>query len=160
MTDERPVHLLFLCTGNICRSPMAEGLARQYAMLRQRPMEVASASVMGLVGRPAAPHAVRVMAELDIDISEHRSQPLTPELLRWADWILVMELNHAQAAREMTPDQGDRILLLGSFCGRLEIADPLGGWRWRFRQTRDELRLCVENFIDRLKPASARRPAP
>ncbi len=150
--DLRPIRLLFLCTGNICRSPMAEGLARRYGQVRGQPVEARSASVMGLEGRPAAPNAVRVMTELDIDLTQHLAQPMTPDLLRWADWILVMELGHAQAVRDATPDVEDRVLLLGSFCGLLEIPDPLGGWAPRFRHVRDQIRACVENFMDRLKP--------
>ena len=150
--ERRPIRLLFLCTGNICRSPMAEGLARRYGEVRAQPLDVRSASVMGLEGRPAAPNAVKVMAELGIDLSDHQSQPMTPDLLRWADWILVMELGHSQAVRDMAPDVEDRVLLLGSFCGLLEIPDPLGGWVSRFRHAREQIRAGVENFIDRLKP--------
>ncbi|MBN1337194.1 MAG: low molecular weight protein arginine phosphatase [Deltaproteobacteria bacterium] len=148
----RPSRLLFLCTGNICRSPMAAALARRYAEATGREVEVRSASVMGLEGRPAAPHAVKVMEEIDLDLAGHRSQPMTPDLLRWADWILVMELGHAQAVRDMAPEVEDRVLLLGSFCGLLEIPDPLGGWASRYRRSRDQIRTCVERFVDRLRP--------
>ena len=156
MPEERALRLLFICTGNICRSPMAEHLARAYASERGQALEARSASAMGLTDHPAHPTAVKVMAEIGIDLSEHRSQPLTPELARWADWILVMELQHSRVVRDLAPEREDRILLLASFCGQLEIQDPLGGWKGRFRKSRDELRRCVEAFLDRLPPPGSR----
>ena len=156
MHQEGPLRLLFICTGNICRSPMAEYLARAYAEDRGWAVEVKSASLMGLHGNPAHPNAVKVMAELDIDLSPHQATPLSPELLGWADWVLVMELAHSRGARDMLADKDDRILLLGSFCGKLEIDDPLGGWKRRFRKSRDEIGECVRNFMDRLPPGSIR----
>lgn len=152
MAETHPLRLLFVCTGNICRSPMAEHLAWAYARERGMAIEVASASAMGLDGHPAHPNVVKVMAEVGIDASGHRSRPMTPDLLRWADWVLVMELSHARACRDMEPACDERVLLLGSLCGQLEITDPLGGWKGRFRRTRDELRDCVQRFMDRLPP--------
>ena len=73
MSEPRPHRLLFVCTANICRSPMAEGLARDYARRRQWPVEVRSGGVMGLIGKPAASNAVAVMREIGIDISNHQS---------------------------------------------------------------------------------------
>ncbi len=152
MTEARPTRLLFVCTGNICRSPMGEFLARSYAEERGWDVEVRSASVMGLDGNRAHVNAVKVLNEIGIDLTPHRASPLTAELLDWADWVLVMELSHSRAARDMAPSRGDRILLLGSFCGKLEIADPLGGWKRRFRKSREEIAVCVRNFMDRLPP--------
>jgi protein-tyrosine-phosphatase len=158
MHEERPVRLLFICTGNICRSPMAEYLARAYAEERGWNIEVRSASLMGLDGNSAHTNAIKVMTEIDIDLTAHRAQPLTAELLDWADWVLVMELAHSRGARDMLPAKDDRILLLGSFCGKLEIDDPLGGWKRRFRKSRDEIGECVRNFMDRLPPPGRARP--
>lgn len=155
MSDVPPIRLLFLCTGNICRSPMAEYLARDYARIRGQHVEVASASVMGLEGNPAHNSAVAVMREIHLDLTPHRAQPMTPEILEWADYVLVMEITHAAQAREMLPQAEDRILLLGTFGGMMEIRDPLGGWKRRFRTTRDEIKRCVEAFMDQLEPRAA-----
>ncbi len=155
MIEARPHRLLFVCTGNICRSPMAEYLARSYAEERGWPVEVRSASLMGLNGNPAHTNAIKVCAEIDLDLTPHKAQPLSAELLEWADWVLVMELAHSRGARDMLPAKDDRILLLGSFCGKLEIDDPIGGWKRRFRKSRDEIGECVRNFMDRLPPPGA-----
>ncbi len=145
-----PTRLLFVCSGNICRSPMAEGIARIYAALRGRDVEVASAGTLGLVDHPAEPKAVAVCREIDVDISSHRSQGLSPELVAWAHWILVMEYHHSTHLAEHYPKSEDKRVLLGNYGGIGEIADPMGGWRFRFRRSREQIRRSAEGFIDRL----------
>ncbi|MED5371712.1 MAG: low molecular weight protein arginine phosphatase [Myxococcota bacterium] len=143
-------NILVVCTGNICRSPMAEVLMQDYALRRKRDLQVRSASVMGLSGNPAHRHAQAVMKEVGLDLSQHRAQPVTDELAHWADYILGMELRHSSKLRDRFPDLDDRILLLGSFGGLMEVEDPLGGWRRRFRQTREILTRCVAGFVDQI----------
>lgn len=147
-----PWRVLFVCSGNICRSPMAEGLARSYAARRERVLEARSAGTLGIVDRPADPAAIGVCAELGVDIGPHRSQAITPELVAWADYILVMEYAHAAWIRAKYPAVGEKLLLLGTFGTTAEIADPIGGWRFQFRWSRDEIKKCVEAFVDRLRP--------
>lgn len=142
--------VLFVCSGNICRSPMAEGLLRSYAEARQRGVEVQSAGTLGIRNAPADPYAVAVCAEIGVDLGAHRSQALTQELVSWADYILVMEYAHAAAVRGMNPDLGEKVLLLGGFGRAMEIADPIGGWKFQFRWSRDEIKVAVEMFLDRL----------
>ncbi len=131
---------------------MAEGIARWYADAEGRDVSVKSASTLGLLDFPADPNAVAVCQELGIDIANHRSQPLTDELAEWADYLLVMEFHHAQHVRDQHPLVGERLLMLGNFGGVVQIDDPIGGWRFRFRRSRDEIRKCVEAFLDRLPP--------
>ena len=156
--NSRPWRLLLVCTGNLCRSPMAAALARGYADERGRDIEVQSAGTMGLVDEPADKHAVAVCRELSLDLSEHRSQALTEDLVAWADFVLTMEYLHTFQIRERFPEVGERLLLLGTFGGMMEIADPLGGWKFQFRRTRETLRKCVEMFIDRLPPRKITAP--
>ncbi len=151
MADEAH-HILIVCTGNICRSPMAEYLLRNAAVLRGKRVEVKSASMIGLDGNPAHQNAVRAMKEVGIDIQDHRAQPCTEELAAWADWILGMEINHAAQLRERYPDADEKIMLLGTYGGLVEIDDPLGGWRWRFRTSRKDIQRCVDTFVERLPP--------
>ncbi|MEC7240419.1 MAG: low molecular weight protein arginine phosphatase [Myxococcota bacterium] len=143
-------NILFVCTGNICRSPLAEVIARAYADERGRLVSVASASVLGLDGPPAHKHSIKVASEIGLNLHDHRAQPVTEELIDWADYILGMEIQHAAKLRGTFPQADEKIMLLGNFGGVHEIADPLGKWRPRFRSCRDLIQDCVHTFIDRL----------
>ena len=147
---EETVNVLVVCTGNICRSPMAEVLLEDYARRRSRSVAVRSASVMGLKGHPAHKNAVKVMQEIGLDLTQHRSQPVTRELMDWADYVLVMEFRHASKLRDRYPDAEDKILMTGSFGGLMEIKDPLGWWKGPFKVCRAELSRCIEAFVDTL----------
>jgi protein-tyrosine-phosphatase len=129
---------------------MAEALARHYALEKGLAIETRSGGVLGLEGRPAEANVVAVLHEIGVDLRLHRSGGLDEETVAWADWILAMELDHARWIRELVPAAEDRTLLLGSFGGLVEVSDPMGGWKWNFRRTRDELQRCVRAFIDQL----------
>jgi len=148
---DKTVHVLVVCTGNICRSPMGEVLLKDYAESRGRKVEVQSASVLGLTGHPAHKNAIKVMHEVGLDLTKHRSQPVTPELMEWSDYVLVMEFKHATKLRERYPEStDDQIMMMGSFAGYMEIKDPLGWWKGPFKTCREELSRCVEAFVDSL----------
>ena len=90
--------ILFVCTGNICRSPMAEGLFR-HAVKGRGDFEVFSAGVGAIDGLPPSEHAVRAVRELGIDISRQRSRMLTADLVRRADYIFGMTHSHVDAIK-------------------------------------------------------------
>jgi len=131
---------------------MAEALAKTYAEQRGWKVVCRSGGTLGLIDKPAASNAVRALQDLQIDIRSHRSNGVTDEMARWADYISVMELNHAIDLRQRHLESGDKILQLASFGGLLEVPDPIGGWRWRFRRCRDTLNRCVKAFMDGLPP--------
>ena len=85
--------ILFVCTGNVCRSPMAEGIFRQ-AIRNRSDYRVLSAGLGAMEGQPPSPYAVQAVRELGIDISGQRSRMLTPELVRQADFIFGMTHSH------------------------------------------------------------------
>lgn len=147
-----PHHLLFVCTANIARSPMAEALARRYAQERGWAVEVQSAGTHAVPGEPAAPNSVKACRELGASCADHKSQPVDTALVDWADRILVMEMRHAASIRERFPAADEKIQLLGTFGGLVEIGDPYGSWIFTYRRRRDEIRACVEAFMDRLPP--------
>ena len=125
--------LLFVCTGNTCRSPMAEALTR--ALLADRlgspsldafGFEVQSAGVFARSGSPASEHAVTAAGELGADLREHASQPATPELVAGADRVYCLTRSHLDALRQaLPPGRAEHVALLDPD-GR-DVADPVGG---------------------------------
>jgi glycine hydroxymethyltransferase len=122
--------ILFICTGNICRSPMAEGLMRH--ALNGTDIRVLSAGVGAGHGQPPSGHSVRALQEWGIDIGHQRSQPLTAELVDQADLILGMTRNHVDTVLMMYPEAADKVHRLRDFDPQLDeydrdICDPIGG---------------------------------
>lgn len=135
---------------------MAEGLARSYAADRGITIETRSAGTLGIVDQPAEANAIAVCAEIGVSLAEHRSQGVNTENTAWADLIAVMEFAHATHLRANFPNSHEKVVLLGSFGAVQEVADPIGGWRFQFRWSRDEIRRCVVSLVDRL-PNEGRR---
>lgn len=131
---------------------MAEALARRYAEERGWHVEVRSAGTHAVEGQPAAPNSVKACREVGANCTDHRSQPMSDALVGWAHRILVMEMRHAQNIRERFPAADEKVQLLGTFAGLVEIGDPYGSWIFTYRRRRDEIRACVEAFMDRLPP--------
>lgn len=116
--------ILVICTGNICRSPMAEALLRLQLQQAGREVEVRSAGVGALVNYPADDAARERMRNREIDLDAHRAQQFTPELGRWADLILVMENSHRDAVVDIDPTARGKTYLLGHWNGSKNIPDP------------------------------------
>ena len=115
--------ILILCTGNICRSPMAEALLLQRMHAAGRTVEVRSAGVGTLRNYPADEPARDLMQARGLDISPHRAQQATPELARWADLILVMESQQRDTVFDIDPTARGKTYLLGHWIGQ-EVQDP------------------------------------
>ncbi|MCB9531042.1 MAG: hypothetical protein H6698_01330 [Myxococcales bacterium] len=143
--------VIFVCTGNICRSPMAERIFA--AELRQRglPGVALSMSTLMLQGRHAASNAIAALAEIDIDLRGHVSQGLSVGLLQRASAILVMEPTHREAVLAADPALDARIELLGRFDPdrpSTTIEDPVGQDLDAFRACRDRLVRCIHHWLD------------
>ena len=133
---------------------MAEAYALHYGVRRGWPIEVRSGGVLGIMDKPADPLAIKVMKEIGVDLTDHRSGDVNQTMMDWADYVLVMELHHAAKLRKRFPDHENKIMVLANFGGLMEINDPIGGWRWKFRRCRAEILRCIESFMDGLPPPS------
>lgn len=111
--------VLVVCIGNICRSPMAEGLIRQAVP----GVQISSAGMSALVGRGADPIAVQIMAGVGVDISAHRARMLTDAIARDADLILVMDEQQKQQLASQYPYARGKVFRLGE-AARQDIPDP------------------------------------
>lgn len=122
LSSREPGKVIFLCHGNICRSPFAA----EYAKLRIREVEFVSAGLHSKTGRNSPPNIVCSAANLGIDLSRHASRPVTGEMIDSAQLILVMDIENYDQAIKSFPNAKDRISLLG-LCRRVpisEIEDP------------------------------------
>jgi len=144
--------ILVVCTGNICRSPMAEGLL--WHMLPKgwaSKMHIHSAGTHGLDDQPAAPFAIEAAAEMGVDISGHRARSLDREMVSQADLILVMEPFHREiVARAVPLEESDRIRLLADFETPRQsetIDDPYNHSLKVYRACLSRIRDCLEGVL-------------
>jgi protein-tyrosine phosphatase len=161
--DERYVEklarwtMLLVCSGNTCRSPMAEGLARQLLAerlglgmdaLEEAGYIVESAGTFAAEAAPATPEAVEALSRCGVDLSGHRSRPITPEMVRDADAIYCMTQSHLATVLEMVPSAEDRAFLLDPSG---DIADPFGAEMSGYQRCAELIRRQLASRIGALK---------
>jgi len=147
--------ILFVCSGNICRSAMADAYMRKRVAESGPPVEmVDSAGTLGIAGAPASPEAIVAMAELGVDLSGHRSRGLDRSLLEHADVIVGMTQAHL-AEIEAWSDSGGRLYLLRAFedgsdpaADAADLPDPIGRDATFYRETRDIIVRCVDHLLE------------
>jgi protein-tyrosine-phosphatase len=145
--------VLFVCTGNLCRSPMAEALLR--ARLdrdgARRGWRVGSAGVWTTEGRSASAYAVEEMARREIDLHAHRSRSVTREMMAEADLVLAMARNHVEALRAAFPEHAHKVHLLSEMVGQTyDIYDPYGGTRLEYAYIATELEQLIEDGYEHI----------
>ena len=156
------MRILFVCTGNTCRSALAEALAKHVAIERGlSEMDLTSAGTSAWDGAPASDGALLVGMERGLDLSQHRAQTLTPELVRQADLVLAMGPHHLERIEAL--GGSGKAHLLTEFASRGAVSrpvnDPIGGELEVYRTTADELEQEVRRVFDRITAdRSSERP--
>jgi tRNA threonylcarbamoyl adenosine modification protein (Sua5/YciO/YrdC/YwlC family) len=150
--------LLFVCTGNTCRSPMASALMQRHLadrlgvgveQLEDHGLLVMSAGIAAMSGGHASADAVRVTEERGLDLSRHESQPLSDRLVRFADLILTMTRGHREAILAQWSNAASRTHVLGGEAG--DVADPIGGSTDTYRQCARQIDEFLKPWLDQLQ---------
>ena len=147
------ISVLVVCTGNICRSPMAEAIARKViadslhlpeAQLAKEGYKVTSAGATAFSGAPAADNAREAVKSLGGDLSNHRSRPLTAQMLNQASIILAMGKSHLEMVKMISPSAADKAVLLDP-AG--DIDDPIGGDLALYKNLAAKIKQAIEKRL-------------
>ena len=142
-------HILVVCVGNICRSPMAEALLRR-ELRGQDGITVESAGLGALVGHPASDYSVELMAEMGIDITGHRARQIHPDMVRDADLVLVMEAGHKRAIDDADPSARGKVYRLGEWQDR-NIDDPYRQARVAYEEALEDIEAGVASWAEKIR---------
>jgi protein-tyrosine phosphatase len=154
LTRQSACIVVFVCTGNTCRSPLAEGLCKTLLAdrlgcsvdeLPARGFFVLSAGLAAMMGDEAAPAAVEVGRGYGADLTRHQSRPLSEDLAAQADFLIVMTRGHLLALNDYYPRLGTGPRLLSPQGD--DIADPLGWPRDVYQECASQIRVCLEPLV-------------
>jgi protein-tyrosine-phosphatase len=152
-----PGLIIIVCTGNICRSPMAESLLAHALKAEQGPLsefKVVSAGVGARHGDKVSANSVAALKKVGLDISDHISQPLSPELVKKASAIFVMTESHRAVINAVTDPMPHNVYLIREFMPReadKQIADPYGGPLYLYEECRDEIVEAIPSVMTFLR---------
>lgn len=150
----RPGKILFVCTGNMIRSPMGEYFLQKTLSDRGvTDILCESAGTLAMDGNPAIGTAVDLMAECSIDMRSHRSRGLTAQMLEETDMIVCMEIDHLNYCLKIAPHCSEKMHLLGNFIKddvEKEIDDPIGGMVEDYERARERIKQGVTSLADKI----------
>ncbi len=148
--------ILFVCSGNTCRSPMAAALfariLEDHKPEQFQEYQVSSAGIFAAEGMRAAREAVQAMYKYDINISEYKSSQLDPDMIEKSDFIFTMTRAQRDCLLDMFPDTKAQICLLGDFAGLMdeEVCDPYGKGEQMYHQCAEQLMNILKNMVHKL----------
>ncbi len=139
--------ILVVCAGNICRSPMGEAFFKE--ALADKGYSIDSAGIVGLVNHPADDKAIKVMADIGIDMSEHRGKRLNDKLIAEFDLILVMTQRQVNEVTRQWPFSRGRVFRIGHWLN-IDVADPYRLNEAVFVEARNNIQDSVNEWIKKL----------
>lgn len=144
-------NILIICTGNICRSPIAEGLFS--ARLKPSGIQVASAGVSAMVGWPAEDLAIEVMRDHGLDIRGHRARQVTQPMLAESDLILTLDQSHSDWLNRAFPQYRGRVHKVLKWQKNRDVDDPYLQPRQAFEKSFEDIELGLQDWLKRLEQA-------
>jgi protein arginine phosphatase len=156
LDDMATLNILFVCTGNTCRSPMALGFGKSLIasklqcdvnQLAKRRISVTSAGTAAFAGAAVSPNAVAVLRERGIDISDHKTLPLTSDLVHRADYVFTMTRSHLERVANLSSSALQR---LETLAGDGDIDDPIGGDVQAYRRCADQIAAAISDRLEEI----------
>lgn len=148
--------VLFVCTANICRSPMAEGLMKIITREKKESWDIQSAGVWAYANQPAALNTLKILDEFGIDLRGHLSKSVSEDMMENYNLILVMEKNHKETLATAFPDRSSKVFMLSEMEGSIkDIHDPIGGTMGDFRSMAEQINQTLKNQIERIYQLSS-----
>ena len=150
-----PQKVLFVCTGNTCRSPLAEGLLNKMAGERGWDLSAGSAGLAAFAGVPAPSEAVEAARERGFSLESHQSRPLTKSLVLESDLILTMTAKHKEMILRKMPDLGPKVSMLSELAGegQKDVEDPVGQSLQVYRETLNQIEGLLNKSAGRFAQA-------
>ncbi|MBN2285478.1 MAG: low molecular weight protein arginine phosphatase [Tissierellales bacterium] len=149
--------IVFVCTGNTCRSPMAEALLKDLikkGKLDSNAYEVSSAGVSAIENMAASENAISVLKDRGIDLSQHRARQISASIIKQADLILTMTRGHKNWIINVVPLSIDKVFTIKEYVGnqiQSDVSDPFGRSIDFYKQTADEIYELMEGLIKKIK---------
>lgn len=144
------MNILFICTGNTCRSPMAEGILRELAKEKGLDIKVKSAGLVATEDGDISRDAISTLKDIGIDISDIRSKSVNEDLIQEADLILTMSQRHKGNLTLKYPYIREKVFLLNEYAFDMnkDVVDPFGMGRKYYEETRNEIYRAIEKILD------------
>ena len=143
------MNILFVCTGNTCRSPMAAGLMNQIAMAQELDVRIESAGIFAVEGAPASTEAILAVKKYGVDLLGHHAQPINTELIEKSELILTMTPAHKLVFNEVAPDKTFTLCEYAGIPG--DIADPFGGDGEEYEHCAGQIFGALQKAAQRIK---------
>lgn len=143
------MNIIFVCTGNTCRSPMAEGFFKTLSA-DSAAFEACSRGIAAIDGMRASEYSVIAASELGSDIANHASHQITQADVSWADFIFTMTSSHASVLKAAFPESSQKIFTIAEFALSADVSDPYGGDLAIYRECAAQLKAAVQKIYDKL----------